>query len=330
VVSRGDDDLLKLDGRQGWHFPQTVGGVYAGHYPGDSAEAIAHLEALRAVGGDFLLFPSTALWWLEHYFEFKQHLERHYAVLIHQQDSCLILDLRHPLSARANAAVHEDGAVATVEVAIRAALSDAEAVDLSWVQPPPQDNAWTMAPDALRFLVSLVAHLRPQHILEFGSGLSTWVLARACADSQPSCCITSVDHDPEFGRKAERDLASDETAIMVGFQIAPLVARHWKGKLLPVYLLGRWDLVSQTPPDLILIDGPPALLGGREGVLYQALEFARPGTIILVDDAKREGELAALANWQANLGGTIEVSLLPGFVKGLAAIIVRDPAAMTS
>jgi polysaccharide pyruvyl transferase WcaK-like protein len=77
VVSRGDDDLLQLSVRQAGHFPQTDDGMYAGHYPATSEAAITHLEELRARGVDFLVFPSTAQWWLEHYVEFAQHLERY-------------------------------------------------------------------------------------------------------------------------------------------------------------------------------------------------------------------------------------------------------------
>jgi GT2 family glycosyltransferase len=43
VVSKGDDKLLELDGLKGLHFPQTEDGCYAGHYPADSSNAIAHL-----------------------------------------------------------------------------------------------------------------------------------------------------------------------------------------------------------------------------------------------------------------------------------------------
>jgi len=96
VVSKGDSELLKLDGRRAWHFPQTESGVYAGHYPADSAAAIAHLEVLRAKGGGFLLFPSTASWWLDHYAEFGQHLERHYPVVVRQKDMCVIYALHEP------------------------------------------------------------------------------------------------------------------------------------------------------------------------------------------------------------------------------------------
>jgi len=89
VVSKGDNELLKLNGRQAWHFPQTEDGVYAGYHPADSAAAIAHLEALRAKGGNFLLFPNTAFWWLDHYKDFRQHLDACYRC-VWSDESCII------------------------------------------------------------------------------------------------------------------------------------------------------------------------------------------------------------------------------------------------
>jgi FkbM family methyltransferase len=96
VVSKGDGKLLKLKRRQAWHFPQDGQGKYAGYSPADSAAAIAQLETLRRKGADFIVFPSTAFWWLEHYGEFRQHLLRHYQMMLHQKEICLIFDLRAP------------------------------------------------------------------------------------------------------------------------------------------------------------------------------------------------------------------------------------------
>ena len=75
VVSRGDDRLLALDGRPAGHFPQVATGAYAGHHPDDSAAAIAELERLVDAGWRYLVFPSTALWWLDHYSGLRRHLE---------------------------------------------------------------------------------------------------------------------------------------------------------------------------------------------------------------------------------------------------------------
>ncbi len=93
VVSKGDKELLELgDDRKGWHFPQNEEGVYAGYYPADSAQAISHLEELRARGAEFLLFPGTALWWFEEYKEFGGHLDGRYR-RVHDDEACIIFEL---------------------------------------------------------------------------------------------------------------------------------------------------------------------------------------------------------------------------------------------
>jgi GT2 family glycosyltransferase len=74
VVSRGDRDLVELEGLDGRHFPQDSAGRYLGHHPHDSAEAVACLEQLRADGAQYLVVPSTAYWWLDHYAGFGEHL----------------------------------------------------------------------------------------------------------------------------------------------------------------------------------------------------------------------------------------------------------------
>lgn len=93
VVSKGDRALLEFDQRSAWHFPQTASGAYAGHYPADSFNAIAQLEALHAKGAQYLVFPKTALWWLEHYAEFGRHLRNSYRILTEDPEPCLIFEL---------------------------------------------------------------------------------------------------------------------------------------------------------------------------------------------------------------------------------------------
>jgi glycosyltransferase involved in cell wall biosynthesis len=93
VVSRGDEELLRLDDLDGWHFPQRGDGVYLGYYPPDSEAAIQHLEALRGKGAEFLAIPANSLWWLEHYAGFARHLDDHYDLILHDQGACAIYAL---------------------------------------------------------------------------------------------------------------------------------------------------------------------------------------------------------------------------------------------
>ena len=92
VVSKGDEELVRLDGRTGWHFPQTDDGRYANVYPATGAEAVALLEGLRARGGGYFLIPKPAFWWLEHYDELKKYLDKH-PVAMHDAETCLLFDL---------------------------------------------------------------------------------------------------------------------------------------------------------------------------------------------------------------------------------------------
>jgi hypothetical protein len=92
VVTRGDDQLLLLGDRRCSHFPRTAEGVYAGHYPADDDDAIAQLEEARASGDEYIVFPATARWWLDHYARLREHLDDHY-LKVADDDSCVVYRL---------------------------------------------------------------------------------------------------------------------------------------------------------------------------------------------------------------------------------------------
>jgi hypothetical protein len=94
VVSRGDDELLQLDRRTARHFPCDAAGRYAGFHPSDSAAAVRHLEEQRASGATHLVLPSTALWWLDHYVGFAEHLRKCGELLLDDTAHCRVYRLR--------------------------------------------------------------------------------------------------------------------------------------------------------------------------------------------------------------------------------------------
>jgi GT2 family glycosyltransferase/glycosyltransferase involved in cell wall biosynthesis len=89
VASKGDEDLVTLAARRGWHFPQEHDGTYSGHHPANSAAAIQQLEKLRDEGGEFLVLPAPMFWWLQFYPEFAVHLAHHYS-MVEEGRECLI------------------------------------------------------------------------------------------------------------------------------------------------------------------------------------------------------------------------------------------------
>ncbi|MDQ3090060.1 MAG: methyltransferase domain-containing protein [Actinomycetota bacterium] len=78
VASRGDERLVELGDRTGWHFPRDDSGDYAGYHPADSVQAIGHVEALRGLGATHIGFPSGELWWLDYYTGLRDHLKSRY------------------------------------------------------------------------------------------------------------------------------------------------------------------------------------------------------------------------------------------------------------
>jgi hypothetical protein len=98
VITDKDDELLKLgEKRKGWHFPRAEDGTGHGSKPDNTDEAIAHLEALREKGAQFLVIPPPAFWWVddnEGYKGFRQYLEKNYQVVVLDQNLCIIFDLR--------------------------------------------------------------------------------------------------------------------------------------------------------------------------------------------------------------------------------------------
>jgi GT2 family glycosyltransferase len=88
VVSRGDDSLLELGDATALHFPSAPDGRWAGHYPANTAAAVAQVEAARCAGAEYLLLPEPAFWWLDHYSGLGDHL------LLHGEEVACTSDLR--------------------------------------------------------------------------------------------------------------------------------------------------------------------------------------------------------------------------------------------
>jgi 2-polyprenyl-3-methyl-5-hydroxy-6-metoxy-1,4-benzoquinol methylase len=118
VATSGEEKLLQLHGPRTSHFPQSDTGAFAGHDPPDSTAAIAHLEALRVKGADFLLLPNSTLEWLDRLGPFRQHLSRRYRLVTSLPDAGLLFSLRDAPAPRAVPGVAAFDALALHDPAI--------------------------------------------------------------------------------------------------------------------------------------------------------------------------------------------------------------------
>jgi ectoine hydroxylase-related dioxygenase (phytanoyl-CoA dioxygenase family) len=93
VASGGDDELLDLDGRSAWHFPQTEDGGHATALPRGAA-AIDELERLHAKGAQYIVFPKPEVSILRSaWLDLHNHLENRYRAVLNDGAICVIYAL---------------------------------------------------------------------------------------------------------------------------------------------------------------------------------------------------------------------------------------------
>ena len=200
----------------------------------------------------------------------------------------------------------------------REALMDRLVARLGWTREAlPTADGWAGSPDLLWALAEQVRRQRPKLIVEFGSGLSTLVMARVLARDGIGGRLISFDHNDGFAELTRRRLAGLGLAAEV--HAVPLEeAARWG-------YAGEWYAADDLPRgiELLVIDGPPAWLNeGARGAAGPALfPLMAPGGVILLDDAERDGERANAERWRAEFPH-IRFEMLPshkGLLKGTVA-----------
>ncbi len=154
----------------------------------------------------------------------------------------------------------------------------------------PPTRGWAASPDFLNILYEHLTANQPRTIIEFGSGLTTIVTARALQQLGGGRLL-SIDHDAYFAGLTRDTLHQLGLQDFADIQVAPLAPQKIDGAERLWY-----DLSKIAIPDaieLITVDGPPEPLTGAEGrypvgpVLFDRIVT---GGAVLFDDASRPGE----------------------------------------
>jgi GT2 family glycosyltransferase len=226
VVSRGDDRLLDLGGRGAWHFPRDDRGVYAGYHPADSAAAVNHLEALRAKGAQFLLLPSTAFWWLEHYGAFRRHLDERYSRVWSDGD-CVVYRLGDGSEVAASA----DAAEGTF---VQPDLAPDAALPLQHAAADVVVCVHNALDDVKRCLESVVRHTRMPYTLllvDDGSGEETRRYLEQFARAQGATLLRN-DAAGGYTAAANRGLRESSSPLVVLLNSDTVVGREWLDRMI--------------------------------------------------------------------------------------------------
>jgi predicted O-methyltransferase YrrM len=156
------------------------------------------------------------------------------------------------------------------------------------------DSAWSLRPEALELVASLVGEGRTQ-VVECGSGLSTVTIARALR-ALGAGHVWALEHSPEWAATTRDALAEEGLDDGLATVIDAPLRDGW-------YDTAALDHLPKQGVELLLVDGPPAGDPGLERSRYPALpalaDRLAPGAAIVLDDTDREGERLALDRWLA-------------------------------
>jgi len=154
----------------------------------------------------------------------------------------------------------------------------------------PHLGSWKADTYLLHRIVDEIEVLRPQHVVELGSGATSLVIAKALSRNGGGCLHSYDQHEPFLAEMrdwlTEHDLSAE-------FCHAPLNLRD------PVWP-GLWYDLCDVPPtiDLLIIDGPPwAVHPFARGIAERLFERLSPDGVILLDDAARPGERIVARRW---------------------------------
>ena len=157
---------------------------------------------------------------------------------------------------------------------------------------PPTGNC-AGSSDFLLLIARLILSERPEVVVEFGSGVSSFVIAR-CLEINGAGRLISFDHSPSFAELTRRQLARQR--LSADIRVVPL--RPARGPRQPGFWYDAGDLPDAI--DLIIVDGPPASLHPetRSGAGPATFAKLRKGGMVLLDDACRPGERKIVSRWR--------------------------------
>lgn len=164
-------------------------------------------------------------------------------------------------------------------------------------------SEWSLTTPTLLYLWRWCETHRPRRIVEFGSGISTSLFALYAAEMRKQNVdvqVLSLDHDAEWLAQTQAALAKIGDASMIHLRHAPIGDQVLLGRSRPAYTVASDDFARVAGSegfDLCLIDGPPGHYG-RAGSLAVAVPWLAKEAIVMLDDAVRDTERAALTEWQ--------------------------------
>lgn len=164
-----------------------------------------------------------------------------------------------------------------------------------------QSNAYCLGTAGLNFIDAWVRKVRPDAILEFGSGVSTVVLTACMTELHGDgvARVFSIDESEPYLHETEKMLTMAGLRDCVRLAHRPVRQRSVCGHLAPCYDLDDHFLRTfiDRSPEFVLVDGPSGGGLARLGTVPLAVDHLAQRCSLLLDDALRDDEIRVASIW---------------------------------
>lgn len=166
----------------------------------------------------------------------------------------------------------------------------------------------SLRPFAMSFAINELLVNKRRLVVEFGSGASTVILARAIRAYGLDCKLISVESDEEWSEQTGRILEKEGLSSCAELIHAPITLREFNGR--PAFWYDELTLNERMrsfgSADMVFIDGPAAYEQDVEMSRYFAIPFMAhrmaENHVVFLDDANREGEKKVMRKWKNDFG----------------------------
>ncbi len=174
-------------------------------------------------------------------------------------------------------------------------------------------SKWSISPSTILHILNDISINKRKNIIEFGSGSSTFYIAKLIKLRKMDAVFYSVDSDKEWVNELERQLSLQGLKEYVKIIYSPLRAVTNEISLDNQKTWYSAEIINSIIPDdqvfdLIVVDGP---IGANSPLArYSAIPFLKKRIAkkfsIYLDDVEREDEQKILLKWQDELNCEVE------------------------
>lgn len=183
-----------------------------------------------------------------------------------------------------------------------------------WFDSISSLNSWSICPELGLWILQYIEESGPEIIVEFGSGVSTLILADGLR-RRGAGKLLSIEHNEKYYEQTRSLIISNDLEGFVQLELCPIstieinkIEHKWYSIVAPKLT----NFLAGGKVDFVLVDGPPAAT--QKFARYPALPVIKqhlsPDAIVILDDGARTDEEEIVRRWLSEADGSLRVEFL--------------------